>query len=297
MSILPHALPAGVSRQLGESVAKTGLSPNALTIIGLLGSGGAAALAAYGQFWEAGLVLLASGAFDMLDGAVARATNRATRGGAILDAVVDRVADFSILIGLLVWFSSPAHFDREIVLLLGVAIAGAALVPYTRSKAAEFGVHLRQGLGTRAERVVILSIGLFTEELTVVLWLLAVLTFLTALQRLTVALWAVRLEDRAREVGDAPEIATTSPHAEATTPSRTEAPAAPRVEPPAAPRAAPAEAAAEPAPEPAVAAPPDEPERDAWGFEVRRIKKPNKESEQRGSRGVTLPRIRRKRRG
>ena len=270
MSILPHTLPDGVSQQLGATVAKTRVSPNALTIIGLLGNGGAAALAAYGHFWEAGVMLLASGAFDMLDGAVARATNRATRGGAILDAVVDRVADFSILLGLLVWFSSPAHFDREIVILLGVAIAGAALVPYTRSKAAEFGVHLRQGLGTRAERVVILSIGLFTEELTVVLWLLAVLTFLTALQRLAVALWAVQREDRGAGVSEAPEIATPRP----------------RVETQAAPRAEPAEAAQ-----------PDEPERDAWGFEVRRIAKPNKESEKRGSRGVGLPRIRRKPQG
>ena len=277
-SILPHTVPEGISRLVGSTVAKTRVSPNALTIIGLLGNGVAAALAAYGHFWEAGIVLLASGAFDMLDGAVARATNRATRGGAILDAVVDRVADFSILIGLLVWFSSPAHFDREIVILVGIAIAGAALVPYTRAKAAEFGVQMRQGLGTRAERVVILSIGLFTEELTVVLWLLAVLTLMTALQRLAVALWAVRQEDLDDLIPEAPEIEQSQPQ-----------PLPATKKPPKNPSKGAAKKTLADLKEEAQS---DEPERDAWGFEVRQISKPSKASEEQGSRGVSLPRIR-----
>ena len=221
---LPHALPAGLSQRLGLAVAKTRLSPNALTVTGLLVSGVAAGLAAHGQFWEAGIALLASGAFDLLDGALARATNRATSVGAVLDAVTDRVADFAILLGLLVWFSAPTHFDRESIILLGLALAGTALVPYTRSKAAEFGVHLRQGLGTRAERLVILSIGLFTGELTVALWLLVVLTFLTALQRLAMALWAVRQAEQAAATAEAPEFAAPRQAAE-TTPTPDKAPA------------------------------------------------------------------------
>ena len=212
---LPHALPESLSQRLGTAVAKTRLSPNALTMTGLLVSGGAAVLAAYGQFWESGIVLLVSGAFDLLDGALARATNRATSAGAVLDAVADRIADFAILIGLLVWFSAPTHFDRESILLLGLALVGTALVPYTRSKAAEFGVHLRQGLGTRAERLVVLSIGLFTGELTVVLWLLVVLTSLTALQRLAMTLWAVRQAEQAAATAEAPRITGDRPTAEA----------------------------------------------------------------------------------
>ena len=110
-------------------------------------------------------MLVFASAFDLLDGAVARATGRATRGGAILDAVADRVAEFAMLLGLLVWFSALNHFDRETIILLGVVLAGSMLVPYTRSKAAEFGVPLpHQGLGTRDSRVVILSIGLFANE-------------------------------------------------------------------------------------------------------------------------------------
>ena len=68
MSFLPHALPKTLSRSLGESVARTGLSPNALTALGLLGSAGAASFAAYGHFWQAGLLLLVAGALDLLDG-------------------------------------------------------------------------------------------------------------------------------------------------------------------------------------------------------------------------------------
>ena len=66
------------------------------------------------------------------------------------------------------------------------------LVPYTRSKAGEFGVQIREGLGTRFERIVILAIGMFTSEIIAVLWILAVLTNLTILHRLGLTWWALR---------------------------------------------------------------------------------------------------------
>jgi len=194
-SLLPHALPADLSAFLGRTVAATGLTPNMLTVLGLLGTGGAATLAAYGHFWQAGIVMLAAGAFDLLDGAVARATGRATTWGAIFDAVSDRLGEFAMFLGLLVWFSAPAHFNRDAVILIGVSIGGAMLVSYTRSKAGEYGVRIREGLGTRFERVVILSIGLFAGEVVAVLWILAVLTNLTALQRWGVTWWALRRHD------------------------------------------------------------------------------------------------------
>ena len=189
---LPQALPQDLSESLGRRVAATGLTPNMLTVIGLLGSGGAAALAAYGHFWQAGLVMLAAAAFDLLDGAVARATGRATTWGAIFDAVSDRLGEFAMYLGLLVWFSAPAHFDRDAVILIGVATGGAMLVSYTRSKAGEYGVRIREGVGTRFERIVILAIGLFAGEVVAVLWILAVLTNLTALQRWGLTWWALR---------------------------------------------------------------------------------------------------------
>ena len=136
--------------------------------------------------------MLLSGIFDLLDGAVARATNRASNFGAILDAVCDRLADFSVLIALLVWFTSNETFNREAIILIGVTIGGSMLVPYTRSKAGEFGVQIREGLGTRFERIVILAIGMFTSEIIAVLWILAVLTNLTILHRLGLTWWALR---------------------------------------------------------------------------------------------------------
>ena len=192
MSLLPHSLPDGISRRLGRAVARVGISPNALTLAGLIGIGGAAALVAYGHFWQAGLVMLGAGLFDLLDGAVARATGRASTWGAVLDAMADRVSEFGMLIALLVWFSEPTRYSREAVILIGVTIGGSMLVSYTRAKAGEFNIHLREGLGTRFERVVILSIGLFANEVIAVLWILAAITNLTALQRLIVIWWTVR---------------------------------------------------------------------------------------------------------
>ena len=67
VSLLPHQLPEDISRKIGETVARTRLTPNMLTTLGLAGAAGAATLAAYGRFWQAGLVLLAAAVFDTSD--------------------------------------------------------------------------------------------------------------------------------------------------------------------------------------------------------------------------------------
>lgn len=177
---------------MGRAVARTGLTPNALTIAGLLGMGGAAYLAANGWFWQAGVAMLAAGAFDLFDGAVARATGSATSWGAVFDAVSDRLADFAILFGLLFWFLGEERFNREAIILIALSLSGSMLVSYTRSKAAEFGVRIRSGLGTRLERVLILVIGLLSGQVLAVLWLLAALSNLTALQRWLMTWLAMR---------------------------------------------------------------------------------------------------------
>ncbi len=212
MSLLPHSISQDISERLGRTVARTGLTPNALTVIGLLGMGGAGALAAHGMFWQAGIVMLAAAAFDMLDGAVARATDRASDWGAVFDAVSDRLADFALLFALLIWYSDGERYDRTAVVLIGVSLFGSMMVSYTRSKAGEFGVSIRTGLGTRLERVVIMAIGLLSGQLVPILWLLAVLTNLTALQRWFItwrAMHAIEedapsIEDEAEEPPDSP---------------------------------------------------------------------------------------------
>ncbi len=192
MSLLPHSISRDASAWIGRTVARTGLSPNALTVIGLLGMGGAAALAAYGMFWQAGIAMLAASVFDMLDGAVARATNRDSNWGAVFDAVSDRLADFALLFALLIWYSHGERYDRTALVLIGVSLFGSMMVSYTRSKAGEFGVAIRTGFGTRLERVLIMAIGLLSSQLIPILWLLAVLTNLTALQRWFITWRALR---------------------------------------------------------------------------------------------------------
>ena len=192
MSLLPHSISQDVSERLGRAVARTGLTPNALTVMGLLGMGGAATLAAYGKFWQAGIVMLAAAFFDLLDGAVARATDRASDWGAVFDAVSDRLADFALLFALLIWYTAAERFDRTAIVLIAVSLFGSMMVSYTRSKAGEFGISIRTGLGTRLERVLIMAIGLLSAQIIPILWLLAVLTNLTALQRWFITWRAMR---------------------------------------------------------------------------------------------------------
>ena len=192
MSLLPLSISTSISERVGHAIARTGLTPNALTTIGLLGMGGAATLAAHGWFWQAGIVMLAAASFDLFDGAVARATNRASDWGAVFDAVSDRLADFALLFALLIWYSDAERIDRTAIVLIGLSLFGSMMVSYTRSKAGEFGVVIRTGLGTRLERVLIMAIALLSGQIVPLLWLLAVLTNLTALQRWFITWRAMR---------------------------------------------------------------------------------------------------------
>ena len=196
MSLLPHTLSQSISERVGRAVARTGLTPNLLTLIGLLGMGGAGYLAAIGWFWQAGLLMLAAGAFDLFDGAVARYTGQASDWGAVFDAVSDRLADFAILFGLLFWYLGEERFDRTAIILIMLSLSGSMLVSYTRSKAAEFGIQIRSGLGTRLERLLIMAIGLLSGQVIAILWLLAALSNLTALQRWVMTWLATRQLER-----------------------------------------------------------------------------------------------------
>ena len=166
------------------AVARTGLSPNAVTVLGLVGNLGAAALAARGDFLAAGVVVLVAGALDLVDGALARATGRATPFGAVFDSVVDRLSEAAVLGGILFFYSQGSH--RQEVVLAFTAVVGSILVSYVRARAQASGLDLREGLFTRPERVVVLGIGLIVDQVRIALWILAVVAVFTALQRLYV---------------------------------------------------------------------------------------------------------------
>ncbi|HKZ51146.1 MAG TPA: CDP-alcohol phosphatidyltransferase family protein [Dehalococcoidia bacterium] len=184
-SLLPRSVPRTITDPLVHFLARLGLSPNHLTIVGGLGNIGTAVLAGRGQFLAAGLLLLGASALDLLDGALARATGRASRFGSILDATVDRISEGAVLFGLIVWFSGRGQ--REEVLLAAAAIIGSFLVSYVRARSEIVGLVLREGLFTRAERVFVLGLGLIIDQVTIALWVLAVVANLTAGQRLWLA--------------------------------------------------------------------------------------------------------------
>jgi CDP-diacylglycerol---glycerol-3-phosphate 3-phosphatidyltransferase len=177
-----------------RGLALSKIHPNVLTFIGLLINIGAAALLAGGQFRWAGVVIIGAGLFDMVDGRVARETNRVTRFGGLFDSVLDRYSDLFLLMGLLVWYGSlnvPFY-----VVLTAVVMTGSVMVSYTRARAENSIPTCKVGFMERPERVVLLIIGALFDRFPEVLWIIAVLANLTVVQRM-VFTWqeAKRLEE------------------------------------------------------------------------------------------------------
>ena len=153
-----------------------------LTCIGLVINFGAAYLVAIDHFFLGGVLLLVSGLFDILDGALARLIDQATKFGAILDSIVDRISEAAILCGLLIWYL-PRGVILEIVLIFAVLV-GSFLVSYIRARAEGLGLQCQVGLFTRAERVIVLAMGLLVNQVFIVLWILLVFICVTVAQRL-----------------------------------------------------------------------------------------------------------------
>ena len=175
-----------------------GLTPNVLTLSGLLVAGASAFLISIGYFWAGGIVLLASGVFDMFDGALARATGRASSFGALLDSTVDRVSEAVVLLGLLVFYVRDDSAEGTILVYL--TLTGSIMVSYLRARAEGLGIECNVGVMTRPERVVLLGFGLIIGQwspatVLVVLGLIAGLTTFTTIQRV-IHSWRV-LKDQA----------------------------------------------------------------------------------------------------
>lgn len=179
-----------ITQPIVTLLAKTGVTPNMVTWFGFILILGAAVLAGMGHPFAAGCVMLASGFFDIIDGALARGTNQVTRFGAVLDSTLDRVSEAVILLGIAAFylFNPVAHFEW-IVLLIGVAILGSFLVSYVRARAEGIGLDCQVGIFTRTERVIILALGLLLSGinlvLIIVLAIIAVMTLVTVVQRMS----------------------------------------------------------------------------------------------------------------
>jgi CDP-diacylglycerol---glycerol-3-phosphate 3-phosphatidyltransferase len=190
-ALLPRSGPRWFIDPIVDLVARAGVTPNMLTIVGVVGNILAAVLAGSGEFLAAGLLVLASSSLDMLDGALARATGKATDFGSVFDAVMDRVSEAAVLFGLLVYFGGIGRTEDQ--QLAFVAVVASLLVSYIRARAEIVGVELREGLFSRAPRVLVLAAGLILEpywdvwesSVHIMLWVLALMSTFTAAQRLT----------------------------------------------------------------------------------------------------------------
>ncbi|HXG32615.1 MAG TPA: CDP-alcohol phosphatidyltransferase family protein [Bryobacteraceae bacterium] len=165
-----------------RALALSKIHPNVLTFLGLLINGVAAVLLASGRFFTAGLVMIAAGIFDMVDGRVARQTNRVTRFGGFFDSVLDRYSDLVLLMGLLVYYASINRFFY--VVLTAVVMTGSVMVSYTRARAENVIPQCKVGFMERPERVVLLIIGALFNRMAPVLWVIAVLSNITVVHRM-----------------------------------------------------------------------------------------------------------------
>ncbi len=168
-------------------LSRLGVSPNGLTLTGLLVAGASAYLVSQGFLAPGGAVLLASGIFDLFDGALARATGKASRFGALLDSVADRVSEAGVLAGLLVFYLDRS--DAAGAALVYSALGGSMLVSYLRARAEGLGIECKVGVMTRPERVAALGVGLIVgwwwlPAVAITLGVIGGLTILTSAQRL-----------------------------------------------------------------------------------------------------------------
>jgi CDP-diacylglycerol--glycerol-3-phosphate 3-phosphatidyltransferase len=180
------ALARFLTEPIVSLLAKTPITPNTLTVCSLVVTLAAAALVVADEFIAAGVVLLFAGSFDILDGALARRTNRVTRFGAALDSTLDRLAEAAILVSLSVVYARDGATGQ--VALAGVALVSSLLVSYIRARAEGLGLECQVGIFTRSERMIVLVLGLlfsyFEHVLTGTLVVIAVLSSITVIQRL-----------------------------------------------------------------------------------------------------------------
>ena len=169
-----------------------GASPNQVSVGGFAINVGTAGLVATDHLVTAGVLYLFAGTLDMLDGILARLIGTPTRFGAFLDSTMDRVSEGVVFAAIGYRFALEGASINSAVVVL--ALLGSFLVSYTRSKAEALGAECKVGIATRAERVVLLSIGLVAGLLTQVIYLIAFLTAITVVQRVLLVRQELRTE-------------------------------------------------------------------------------------------------------
>src|SRR5579883_358391 len=204
-----------LARRLVESVmrplARTGITPDMLTVLGLLLTILTAGVIAFNHLRIGGILVLVAGVFDMFDGAMARVSQKSSKFGAFFDSTLDRYAEGILLLGIIIY--AQLHLPQQrlignittpnlVIWLTYVAALSSLMISYTRARAEGLGLECKIGLLARPERVILLAAGLLVGGQPGLLWtmlVIAVLTTITAIQRI-VHIWRVTRPPKANPV-------------------------------------------------------------------------------------------------
>jgi len=185
----------GIVRALGVLHVK----PNHLTFLGFVMSIVTAYVFSTGRFRWAGVLLIITGLFDMVDGMVARTMNKVTPFGAFFDSIMDRYSDLILYLGLIIWYGSQDRMNY--VVLVGIVMMGSVLTSYARARAECLIPKCKVGFLERPERIVLLIIGAF-YFMDPVLWVIAVLSNWTVIHRILYTRSVIRAGEKKKGQSD-----------------------------------------------------------------------------------------------
>ena len=175
--------------RLARLLQKTGITPNALSYTGFALTVLSALVLAAGHLRWGGVLLTLAALFDMLDGALARETNQMSKFGAFLDSTLDRYSESVTLLALAFYYITFQPQARTELFLIFLTLVGSLMVSYTRARAESLQIECKVGILQRPERLTILIAGLITGWMLPALWVLAIFTNVTALQRVHEVYW------------------------------------------------------------------------------------------------------------
>ncbi|MFC2064732.1 CDP-alcohol phosphatidyltransferase family protein [Chloroflexota bacterium] len=171
-----------ITDPLGVFFNKLGIKPNTMTILGVTGTALGAYMLARGNMLWGGLLILITVPFDALDGTMARLRGEANEWGAFVDSVADRYSELITYAGLLYYFLDQGNVLGS--MLVFAAASGSVLVSYVKARAESVNLFVKGGILTRVERYIVLAPALVFNQPMVALWILAILTHITAFQRI-----------------------------------------------------------------------------------------------------------------
>ncbi len=170
-----------VLNSIGGFLNNLGIRPNVITLVGLFGNFGSAGLIAMGELTWGGLLAMIIWPLDALDGTMARLRGEDGKYGSFIDSTTDRYSEIAIYGGLMIYFIRNDLWLG--IVLTYLALTGSLMVSYTRAKAESLGFTAKNGLFSRAERYIVLMPGIIFRRPDISLWILAVMTYVTAFQR------------------------------------------------------------------------------------------------------------------